>query len=317
MKLYHNWTDFDSKIKYNVAIGSFDGIHLTHKKVLKSLTEISLEQNIKSCVITFVPPPEKVLYNDINFKLLLSEDEKQLMLEQLGVDALVVVPFNRWLADLNTCEFLESTILKNIKIDTLFFFNSDDFLSKMNTNINELRNTAQKNNFKLIEIPDEKVNNTIVKSADIKDCINLGNIPDANKLLSYDYFISGTVVKGNQLGRKMGFPTANIKIDNNDKLIPKIGVYACYLCVNDEFYKCMTNIGYRPTIDEHHLTIETNIFDFDEDIYDKDVRLFFVKRLRDEIRFKNLEALIEQLHADKQNSKDVLDKVSLSLFPNC
>ena len=293
-----------------VTIGIFDGVHIGHKSLLNKLKEVSHNVNGETTIITLWPHP-RIFFNQLeNFGLLTLLDEKIKIVENLGIDNLIIIEFNEKIANLNYEKFLTDYLIKRIDPCYVIVGNNHHFGKNREGNINKLKEFSEYYGFKLEIVNISYLNNFKVSSTTIRNLLINGDIKNANLLLGYEYFIKGTVIKGSGIGKKIGFPTANIKIDDY-KLKPQNGVYAVKVEIDTNCYYGMMNIGYRPTINEqkHELTLEVNIFDFQSDIYEKEIIVKFIEKLRDEQKFQSKEKLINQLYKDKEYTINLLKKL--------
>lgn len=290
-----------------VTVGMFDGVHLGHQQILKNLVDEANLRKGKSIVISFDTHPRMVLRHDAyKLKFINSYDEKISLLEKLGVDYLILIPFTKDFSQKTTSDFVKEFLFDKLKIKLLIIGYDNRFGNKENNNFNNLYELSKKYCFEIKKIEVKQVDGLTVSSTKIREALDKGNVKLANKLLGYSYLLSGRVIKGNKIGRKIGFPTANIDIENDFKLIPSIGVYAVLVIYNKKIFKGMLNIGIRPTLNINRLSIEVNIFDFNEDIYNKYLTVIFQDKIRDEIRFNNLEDLALQLKNDKTYAEKIL-----------
>jgi len=291
-----------------VTIGMFDGVHYGHQQIIKKVVSEAKLRNGKSIVITFDTHPRMVLRHDAyKLKFINSFDEKISLLENHGVDYLILMPFTKEFSQKTASDFVKEYLVDALKVKLLVIGYDNRFGNKENNNFNSLFLLGEEYNFEIIKVDVQQIDGLIVSSTKIREALDKGNVKLANRLLGYKYSLYGKVIKGNKIGRKIGFPTANIDIENDFKLIPAIGVYAVLVIFNNKTYKGMLNIGIRPTLNINKLSIEVNIFDFDEVIYNKYLTVIFKDRIRDEIRFKNLEELIIQLKNDKINAEKILN----------
>ena len=292
------------KSDFNIAtIGSFDGIHIGHKKILQTLTKIAKKNNGKSILITFWPHPRYVLKKNNNFKLLTSLDEKIKLFEKNKIDILYIVDFSLKFSKFSANKFIENILLEKLKINCLLIGYNNNFGRNREGNIRYLEENKKKFDIDIISIPKQSVDKISISSTKIREYLNNGKINSANRLLGRKYSINGKIVKGNGIGRKINFPTANIEIDEPKKLLPKSGVYAVEVILNRKIYLGMLNIGYNPTIKNEKKSIEVNIFEFSEDIYNNKISINFIRRIRNEKKFKNLNELKKQLIKDKKKVK--------------
>ena len=294
------------KSDFNIAtIGSFDGIHIGHKKILQTLTKIAKKNNGKSILITFWPHPRYVLKKNNDFKLLTSLDEKIKLFEKNKIDILYIVDFSLKFSKVSANKFIENILLEKLKINCLLIGYNNNFGRNREGNIRYLEENKKKFDIDIISIPKQSVDKISISSTKIREYLNNGKISSANRLLGRKHSINGKVVRGNGIGRKINFPTANIEIDEPKKLLPKSGVYAVEVILNKKIYLGMLNIGYNPTIKNEKKSIEVNIFKFSEDIYNNKISINFIRRIRDEKKFKNLNELKKQLIIDKKKVKSI------------
>ena len=294
------------KSDFNIAtIGSFDGIHIGHKKILQTLTKIAKKNNGKSILITFWPHPRYVLKKNNDFKLLTSLDEKIKLFEKNKIDILYIVDFSLKFSKISANKFIENILLEKLKINCLLIGYNNNFGKNREGNIRYLEENNKKFDIDIISIPKQSVDKISISSTKIREYLNNGKINSANRLLGRKYSINGKVVRGNGIGRKINFPTANIEIDEPKKLLPKSGVYAVEVILNRKIYLGMLNIGYNPTIKNEKKSIEVNIFKFSEDIYNNKISINFIRRIRNEKKFKNLNELKKQLIIDKKKVKSI------------
>ena len=310
--------DFDRlKGKELVAtIGFFDGVHLGHRFLIDEMKEIAKARNLPSAVITFPEHPRAVLHADYQPKLLNSFEEKLQQLETTGVDYCIVLDFTIELSRLSAKEFITSILAKSLHVKTLLIGYDHRFGHNRSEGFEDYVRYGKEIGIEVIRakaytsnIEIENVPNVPVSSSLIRKLLHQGEVDLAADCLKYEYFLDGIVVGGYQVGRKIGFPTANLSVDDPDKLIPADGVYAVWVTFDKKTYMGMLNIGVRPTIDNGpNRTIEVNILHFHSDIYDKFIRLTFVKRTRPELKFSSIDELITQLHKDAEETETILKK---------
>ncbi|MBA4239406.1 MAG: riboflavin biosynthesis protein RibF [Sphingobacteriaceae bacterium] len=301
MQVYHQISELSGLTNSIVTIGTFDGVHLGHQKIIKRLVELKNKQGGEIVVFTFDPHPRKVLFPEQkDLKLITLTEEKCEVLKHFGVDHVLVFPFTKEFSQMQANDYIVDVIVKGLKTKTLVIGYDHRFGSNREGSIETLKQFATTHQFNVEEIPAQEINQLNVSSTRIRRAIEEGDILVTNDFLGYSFFITGKVVKGKQLGRTIGYPTANISIGNEDKLIPKIGVYAVNVLIGKQSYKGMLNIGTNPTTDlDNTIKIEVNIFDFDQDIYGERVKVEFVKRIRNEEKFANLDELKQALANDK------------------
>lgn len=308
MKVYHNIKDFSAPFPI-VTMGMFDGVHLGHKVILDRLKELSDEKNGDPVVITFWPHPRLVLKNgNGNLRYLSTIDEKLLLLEKAGVEHAIILPFTPELSQKTACEFIEEILVEIVGIKYLIAGFDHHFGKDRKGALEDLNLCAKKFGFEVEKLEAFYLDDELISSTLIRDQIELGYIPEANRLLGYDYFLLGKVVAGNKIGRSIGFPTANIELTDGHKLRPGIGVYAVEVIYNQHNFQGMLNIGIRPTIDEATKvkSIEVHIFDFDKDIYGHEVSVVFKKKIREEKKFDSVAELQKQLEVDRMTVKALL-----------
>ncbi len=284
-----------------VTTGTFDGVHLGHQTIIKRLVDEAHILHGESVVVTFDPHPRQVIFpNDQGLKLLQTLDEKAKSLDALGVDHLLVIPFNRSFADWDYETYVRKILVEELQTHKLIIGYDHQFGKNREGTIDNLKKQALIYGFEIEEISAKDIDQVHVSSTQIRKALALGDIATANRYLGYAYSLSGKVVPGYKNGRNIGFPTANILIDHELKLIPARGVYAVEVLLKDQKYAAMLNIGYRPTFsDQNELSVEVHILNFSSDIYDASVSIIFRHRLRDEQKFESIEALKNQLEQDK------------------
>ena len=301
MQVHYNLSDFPNLSFPVVTTGTFDGVHLGHQTIIARLKELSLKFDGQSVVITYHPHPRMVLQpNNTELEFLNTLPEKIARLEQLGVDHLLIIPFDSTFASLTSEDFIRKILVDIVHTRKLVIGYDHHFGKNREGSFDHLVEYGPKYGFDVEEIPAQDIDQVAVSSTKIREALRKGDIQSANRYLGYAYPFNGKVMKGRQLGRKIEFPTANLEIVPNRKLIPANGVYAVNVIVENAIYNGMMNIGYRPTVtDEKVRTIEVHIFDFDYDIYEKEIKVRMITRIRDEIRFNGIDELREQLKKDK------------------
>ena len=291
-----------------VTIGTFDGVHTGHKVIIDKLISESKKINGESVILTFFPHPRMVLYPDDNeLRLLNTIEERIEMLSQTGIDHLIIHPFSLEFSRLNSTEFVRDFLANMLNVSVLVIGFDHHIGRNREGSFEQLNELAPLYDFDVVEIPAQEIQQINVSSTKIRNSLICGEINAANQFLGYNYFIKGKVVEGNKMGRQIGFPTANLKINEWYKLIPANGVYAVKTLIGTETLKGMLNIGSRPTINGTDVTIEVNIFNFDKDIYNKEITIEFYERIRDEHKFDKLSDLKNQLQTDKNNALQILD----------
>ena len=290
-----------------VTTGTFDGVHRGHRAVFDVMKEEARKINGETVVITFSPHPRMVLGLDIeNLKFINTQERKIKLLEEAGIDNLIIIEFTKEFSKNSSEKFIHDYIINPLRPKKVIIGHDHHFGRNRHGGYELLLKLGKEHSFDVIKVHPLQVDSLTVSSTKIRKLLEEGNIIKANHLLGYEYSITGEVVHGDGIGRTIGYPTANIKVDNEYKLIAANGVYASRVEYKGNIYGGMTNIGFRPTINKSSLTIEVNIFDFDIDIYDETITIYFVDRLRNEVKFDNLEALKTQLATDKINAIKIL-----------
>jgi riboflavin kinase/FMN adenylyltransferase len=298
LKTFSNIREYNNK-KSVVTIGTFDGVHIGHKKILEKIIFNAKELNCESVVLTFFPHPRMVLQDNSVVQLLNTLDEKTLLLEKTGIDNLIIHPFNQEFSRLTAEEFVKEILVNQLNIRKIIIGYDHRFGRNRTANINDLIVFGKEYGFEVEQISAQEINDNAVSSTKIRNAILEGNITLANNYLGYNYFFSGIVVKGKQLGRTIGFPTANIKINEDYKLIPKNGVYIVKSNYDKKTIFGLINIGTRPTVDGTNQTIEVFYLDFDKTIYDESLTIEIIEFIRDEQKFDSLNDLKNQINEDK------------------
>ena len=301
MQIHYNLDNFVA-VNPVVTIGTFDGVHLGHREVISELKRISTLSEGDSVVFTFDPHPRIVIApQEDSLRLLSTQKEKINLMEKIGIDHLVIYPFTREFSKLSYNEFVENILVGKMNIASLVVGYDHRFGQGRKGDFNSLELLSNELNFKVEQLSELLVDNKVVSSTKIRLALEAGDILKANHFLGYRYTLSGKVIEGKQLGRKLGFPTANIETLDNHKLVPGDGVYAVFVQTGGEIYKGMLNIGIRPTVNYNadHKSIEVHIFDFESDIYNSEITLYFVSKIRDEQKFDGIVALQEQLVKDR------------------
>ncbi len=291
-----------------VTIGTFDGVHLGHSKILERLINNAKKTGLKSTVLTFFPHPRMVLQKDTNIKLLNTLEEKKQILQALGLDYLIVHPFTKAFSRLSATDFVRDILVNNLKTKKIIIGYDHRFGRNRNANIQDLITFGAALDFEVEEIPAQEIDDIAVSSTKIRNALLEGDITVANSYLSYNYMLTGSIKKGKGLGKEFGFPTANLHIEETYKLIPKNGVYVVKSILDGKEYFGMMNIGYNPTVAGTEKSIEVNFFDFEGDLYDQKVQVGIIHRIRDEHKFDSVQALKEQLKEDKKTSLSLISK---------
>lgn len=306
MEIIHSISNFSISESTIVTIGTFDGVHIGHRKILKKLIKSAQKEGKKSVLLTFFPHPRMVLQKDVNIQLLNTIEEKSSLLESLGLDYLIIHPFDKEFSRLKALDFVRDVLVNQLKVSRLVIGYDHHFGKNREGNIEQLTEYSQLFDFKVNEIPAQDIDDVSVSSTKIRTALQEGRLMTANKYLGYEYMITGQVVKGEQNGGKIGFPTANIYVEKSYKLIPKNGAYVVRAQWNNQQVFGMMNIGFRPTLDGNHKTIEVHFFDFNQDLYNSELTIELLYFLRDEQKFDSLDELKLQLEKDKIAAQNFL-----------
>lgn len=285
-----------------MTIGTFDGVHLGHQKIIAQITAAAKDKDCDSLVLTFFPHPRMVLQEGTEMKQLNTIEEKTALLEQLGVDHLVIHPFDKAFSRMTAEEFVKEVLVDTFRLKKIIIGYDHRFGRNRTADINDLITYGETYGFEVAQISAEELNAVSISSTKIRTALNEGNIELANNYLGYPYAITGKVVKGQQLGRTIGYPTANISVQEDYKLIPQNGVYVVQSTIQEKTVFGMMNIGNRPTVDGTLQTIEVHFLDFDQDLYTQNISVSLLKRLRSEQKFPSLDALKNQLLHDKSDT---------------
>ncbi|MBT8303050.1 MAG: bifunctional riboflavin kinase/FAD synthetase [Bacteroidia bacterium] len=289
-----------------VTIGTFDGVHIGHRKIIKELIKKAKDHDLESVLLTFFPHPRMVLQKDADIKLINTLDEKSQILENLGLDYLVIEKFTEQFSRITAVEFVRDILVNKLNAKQVIIGYNHRFGRNRAANINDLTEFAQTFDFKVHQIPAQDIDEVAISSTKIRIALNKGDIEKANSYLGYEFMLTGTIIKGKGLGKKIGFPTANLHIEEPYKLIPKNGVYAVSCMINDERVIGMMNIGVNPTVNGEELTKEVHLFDFEQDLYGRTVQVDMHARLRDEQKFDSINELKAQLIKDKEATLQIL-----------
>jgi riboflavin kinase/FMN adenylyltransferase len=299
VKIYHSIESFEKVKNAVVTTGTFDGVHLGHLKIINRLRKIAKAIDGETVLLTFSTHPRIFLFSDNSLKLISTKSEKIDLLRKAGIDHLIIHPFSREFSRLSSVEFVRDILVNKLGTSRLVIGYNHHFGRNREGSFEHLREFGPLYGFQVEEISAQDVEEVSVSSTKIRKALESGDVKTARAYLTHDFCLSGIVVKGNHLGHKIGFPTANIKVMDSHKLIPANGVYAVRVLVRGKEYKGMLNIGIRPTIDDSDKTIEVHIIDFDEEIYGEDVLVFFIEWVREEQKFESLDALKNQLIRDR------------------
>ncbi|MFC4095274.1 bifunctional riboflavin kinase/FAD synthetase [Euzebyella saccharophila] len=297
---------YDEQHPTAITIGTFDGVHIGHRKILERLIKNAATLNLKSTVLTFFPHPRMVLQKDADIKLLNTIEEKTKILEELGLDQLIIHPFTKEFSRLTATEFVRDILVNDLRTKKIIIGYDHRFGRNRNANIIDLKAFGNTLEFEVEEIPAQEIEEVSVSSTKIRKALEDGDIKTANSYLGYEYMLTGTVKRGKGLGRTIQFPTANLEIKESYKLVPKKGSYVVKSIIGGKTVYGMMNIGYNPTVSGKEKSTEIHFFDFNQDLYEQQIQIRVLHRIRDEHKFDSVEALKRQLKKDQETSLDFI-----------
>ena len=306
MTLFQGIDFYTAKGKTVLTIGTFDGVHKGHQQIIHHLIETAKQENCSSLILTFFPHPRMVLQQDVAIKLLNTIDEKATLLENYGIDTLIIHPFDTAFSNLSAEEFVKDILVDQLNIHKIIIGYDHRFGKNRTADINDLISFGKKYDFEVAQIGAEEIDKIAISSTKIRKALLEGDVKLANQYLGYSYFISGKVIEGKKIGRTIGFPTANIEINENYKLLPKNGVYVVSSTINNVVYFGMMNIGNNPTIGDNEQTIEVHFFELHQDIYSENIQVSILKHIREEQKFSTVDELKIQLKHDKAFSQNYI-----------
>ncbi|MDD3003670.1 bifunctional riboflavin kinase/FAD synthetase [Flavobacterium sp.] len=306
MNIYHSIHQFTTSKKTIITLGTFDGVHLGHKKIIERLLQSS-SANEESLVLTFFPHPRMVLQEESDIKLLNTIEERSQLLEKAGLQNLIIHPFDQAFSRLTAEEFVKNILVEIFNIKKIIIGHDHRFGRNRTANIDDLIVFGREYGFEVEQISAQEIDEVSISSTKIRNALHDGKILLANEYLGYHYFFSGTVVHGKKLGRTIGFPTANLEIEENYKLIPAYGVYAVDCVVENQTLKGMLNIGIKPTFEGETASVEVHLFDFNADLYGKKIKVALRKHIREEQKFSSVEDLKAQLKKDELFARDFFE----------
>lgn len=308
MQVHYGFESYKNIKNPIVTVGTFDGVHFGHQKIIKRLQKIAKKNNGESVLLTFDPHPRKILLNDQGLKLIHTINEKINILENLGLDHLVIYPFTLEFSKFSAKRYIDELLIQKLGTHTLVIGYDHHFGNDREGNIDLLKKYEKSNPFYLEEIKAHEIEEIKISSTKVRSAIEKGNIHLVNDYCGHFYEFSGEVVRGNGIGKTIGTPTANIKLNSNEKIIPLDGVYAVICQIKDANYKGIMNIGFKPTVDEgQKRTVEIHLFDYEKDIYGQDLRTKVIERIRDEVKFNSLKELKSQILKDNEKAKIILE----------
>ncbi len=307
MRVYNDLFLIEKNDQTIITIGTFDGVHLGHQEIFNVLINKSKNNGCRSFVITFEPHPRMVIQPNFQLKLLTTFQEKVEILEKLGIDNLLVIPFTKEFSQLTSEEFFRKYILEGLGVKKIVIGYDHHFGKGRDGDEQKIRELGALNNFEVQKTEAVTINDTVVSSSKIRNALSEGEVKIAAQMLGRNYSFAGKVVVGDKRGRELGFPTANIQLENELKQIPKNGVYAVKVFLEERIFNGVMNIGLRPTFKDTKIVLsEVHILNFNEDIYGKQIRVEFIERIRDERKFNSKEELIKQIEIDKQKTNKLL-----------
>lgn len=312
MKIYRHLDKPLSIQRPVVTSGTFDGVHTGHRKIIHRIMELADDINGESVILTFEPHPRLILApHDTSLRLLTTLDEKLELLEYMGIAHTLIIPFNREFAALSSQQFVQNVLIGTLHTHSLVIGYDHQFGRNREGSFANLKKLSSSLGFHVEEIPAQDVDNVHVSSTKIRQALLDGNVQAAARYLSYPYQLRGTVVDGSKIGRTLGYPTANIQINNNLKLIPAIGIYAVKVEIEGQLFHGMMSIGRRPTIeDTEKISLEVYIFEMNKNLYGQSLIIYMIERMRDEVKYNNVEELKQQLQFDEQQAKSILNNLT-------
>lgn len=306
-----NLKDYNSTKPSVITIGTFDGVHIGHKKIINQLTSISSKNNLISILLSFFPHPKMVLQNDKELKLINTIQEKEGLLNSLNLDYLIIKEFTKEFSRLSALEFVRDILVNKLNAKHIIIGYDHHFGRNRTANIEQLKEFGELYDFKVTEILAQDIDDIAISSTKIRKALINGEITLANKFLGYNFFFSGNVVHGNNIGKTISFPTANIKIDTPYKLVPKNGVYIVKTIIDNQITFGMMNIGYNPTFNGKQKSIEIHFMNFNKNIYDKTLTIEMILRIRNEIKFNSVDDLKKQLEQDKLSTLNYIKSLNI------
>ena len=306
MQVVQNIGNYSAQNASILTIGTFDGVHIGHQKIIKDLVKVAKKNNLCSIVLTFFPHPRMVLQKDSDLKMIDTLEEKQQFLEKIGVDVLIVHPFSRAFSRLTALEFTRDLLVNQLKISQLVVGYDHRFGRNREATIDDLKSFGLDYNFTVDEIPSQDIESIAVSSTKIRNALNKGDLKTANQFLGRPFGLTGTVVKGDGIGKKFGFPTANIRVKQDYKLRPQNGVYLVRSELSGIAFFGMMNIGMRPTVSGKTTQTEIHFFNLDQNLYDLEISLEVLEKIREEVKFNSTNELTEQLKKDRINCEKII-----------
>ena len=310
MRVHQSVENYDHKELLSVlTIGTFDGVHIGHQKIIERLNQIKSEDFERSMILTFYPHPRMVLDHSKDIKMLTTMDEKIYLLEKFGLDDLIIEPFTKEFSRLSALDFVRNILVNQLNIKKLVIGYDHHFGKNREGNFEQLSEYGELYDFKVEEISAQEIENVSVSSTKIRKALENGEMEKANNYLGYNYLLTGKIIKGQGIGRKINFPTVNLHIAEDYKLIPKKGVYVVRANFNNKSSFGIMNIGFRPTVGGKGQTIEIHLLDFNDDLYGSNMQIEVLMRLRDEKKFESIEELAAQISKDEESARNWLMKI--------
>lgn len=307
MAIYYSTDDLPAFNNAALTIGTFDGVHMGHQVILKEVVNHAKENNGESILLTFEPHPRKLLFPDQRIEIITPLDKKLELINAIGIKHIVVVPFTHEFAKMSAREYVSDFLVKEFQPQSIVIGYDHHFGNDRKGNIALLNEMKREFGFNVVEISAQLIDNATVSSTKVRKALKEGQVSEAKQMLGRSYSLLGNVKQGAQLGRTIGYPTANIQPLHNEQIIPANGVYAVKVVYNNSEYTGMLNIGFKPTVaNDTKLSIEVNIFNFSEDIYGRELEIIFIERLRQEQKFGSIDELQEQLKKDELQAKKIL-----------
>ncbi|MGB0279542.1 MAG: bifunctional riboflavin kinase/FAD synthetase [Flavobacteriaceae bacterium] len=300
MSILQHSASFSPKTKTTVTVGTFDGVHLGHQKIIAKLVAAAKKNGSASTLLTFDPHPRKVVQPNATVTLIQTLEERAETLAHLGLQHMVVHPFTKAFSQLSAADYVKEFLVDMLNIDQIIIGHNHRFGKNRTASVEDLQHFGNIYGFKVTQISAEEIDNISISSTKIRTALAMGDVATAHAFLGHPFTLSGSVIEGQQRGRTIGFPTANIAVNHPDKIIPKNGVYAVRVHLKNTERLGMMNIGTNPTVNGEHRSIEVHIFDWSDDIYNKPIQVSLIERIRDELKFDSIEALRKQLEKDKE-----------------